>query len=87
MGVQSNIKADKAAIIKRRIHPPPSLSRGILIVLQISLIESLPQNRRDAIVGLPRHIFKRFCRLFGAPPIYPQLLEEIDALSATSTSL
>jgi hypothetical protein len=52
MGVHSNIKADKAAITKRRIYPPHlsmefsngqagqllSTSRGILIVSQMSLL-------------------------------------------------
>jgi hypothetical protein len=46
-----------------------------------------PQGRRDAIAGLLRRIFKRFYRLFGAPPIFSQLLEEIDALIAISTPL
>src|SRR5262245_37046286 len=50
-GAHSKIKADKAAIIKRRIYPP-HLSRGILIVLQISLFESFPQGRRENIAGL-----------------------------------
>jgi hypothetical protein len=65
-GAQSNIKADKAATIKRRIyHPHLSMgfsncqidqllrkSRGILTVLQISLPGSFPQGRRENIAGL-----------------------------------
>jgi hypothetical protein len=47
----SNIKADKAAITKRPIYPP-HISRGILIVLEISLFESSPQGRRETIAAL-----------------------------------
>jgi hypothetical protein len=47
MGRHSNIKVDKVAIIKRRIHPPPSLKRDF-IVLHISMFGSFPQGRQGA---------------------------------------
>src|SRR5262245_44727275 len=43
MDTHCNIKTDKAAIIKRRIYPP-NLSRGILIVLLISMFDSFPRG-------------------------------------------
>jgi hypothetical protein len=63
MGANSNIKADKAAIPKRRIYSPHlpmefssgqagkllRKSRGILTVLQISLPESFPRGWREEI--------------------------------------
>jgi|SRR5215470_340249 len=66
MDTHSNIKADRAATIKRRIYPPHlsmgfsngqagqllRKSRGILIVLQISLPGSFPQGRREDIARL-----------------------------------
>jgi hypothetical protein len=40
--VHNNIKAGKAAIIKRRIYPPHLPFKRDLIVLPISLFESFP---------------------------------------------
>jgi len=66
MDMHNNIKADKAATIKRRINPPRlsmgfsngqvgqllRKSRGITTVLQISLPGSFPRGRRENIAGL-----------------------------------
>jgi hypothetical protein len=66
MDMYNNIKADKAATLKRRINPPRlsmgfsngqvgqllRKSWGITIVLQISLPGSLPWGRREDIAGL-----------------------------------
>src|SRR5262249_49435659 len=66
MGVHSNIKADRAAIIIGSIYPPHlsigisngqmgqllRKSRGIFTVLQISLFENFPQGWREDIAGL-----------------------------------
>src|SRR5262245_25362542 len=63
-GAYSNIKADKAATIKRRIYPlcmglsnghggqQLRKSRGILSVMQISSLGSFPRGRREDIAAL-----------------------------------
>jgi hypothetical protein len=66
MDMHNNIKAEKAATIKRRINPPHlsmgfpdgqadqllRKSRGIRTVLQISLPGSFPRGRRESIAAL-----------------------------------
>src|SRR5262245_52599386 len=79
MGVHSNIKADRAAITRRRIYPPHlsigfsnghagqllRKSRGILTVLQLSLLGSFPQGRREDIAGLRIQIAAKGVNSFG----------------------
>jgi hypothetical protein len=52
-GAHSNIKADKAAIVKRRIYlPHTSLKRDFLLFCQFRCLKSSPHGRRENIAGL-----------------------------------
>jgi hypothetical protein len=57
MHTHSNIKVDKAAIVKQRIYPPPLSQEEFRLfcksrcILQISLIEGFPQGRREGVLA------------------------------------